>query len=124
MIHGTFTVKRVIENTTCKLSEDSRLEKFKTYKVHSAALMPNVPFGSPKVSSASVNSNCVKGSAKLPSSVKTQNYITAVYVGSDPPTKEKDQYLADPSYKTKKGTKFVLTCVNGDPNDRVFDEVH
>lgn len=123
MIHGTFSVRRVIETSACILCEDSRLEKYKKYKVYSSTLTPNVKSGNASTSSEGINSTVVTSGAKLGNTVKTQNYIEAVYVGSDPPTKEKDQYKADPNYKTKKGTKFTLTCLNGDPNNRSFDEV-
>lgn len=124
MIHGTYALKRVIETSMCVLCEDSRLEKHKSYKVYSSALLPEVKSGSPKTSSDEIDKTIIKSSAKVPASIKSQNYVTAVYVGSDPPAKEKDKYEADPSYKTKKGTKFILTCLNGDPNNRTFDEMH
>ena len=124
MIHGTYTLKRVFETSLCTLCEDSRLEKHKTYKVYSSTLLPEVKSGSPKTSSDTIDKTIIKSEAKVPTSITSQNYITAVYVGSDPPAKEKKQYEADLSYKTNKGTKFILTCLNGDPNNRTFDEMH
>lgn len=123
MVHGTYSVKRVITQSICILAEDARLERFKSYKIYAPALMPFVEHGNPKITQEDIDTTIIKSDTKMSQTIKTQNYITAIYMGTDPPTREKWDYRKNSKYKTKKGTKFILTCSNGNPHDRTFDEI-
>lgn len=121
MVHGTYTVKRVIERSVCYTCEDYRLDKHDMFKIYSGALMPDIGGGiPPKIINESVDGSMIKNGGSN-GSIPCQNYIMAKYVGPLPPADEIDQY-ADPDYKTPKGTKFILTCDEGNPNVRTFEK--
>ncbi len=121
MIHGTYTVKRVRETSTCTLAEDARLDKQDMFKIYAPALMPDIQSGDAQSLPDPIDTTCIKNgkstSVKMKTSTKTQNYIMAKYVGKIP---YDEKYLEDPEYKTPAGTKFTLTCLDGNPNNKTF----
>lgn len=121
MIHGTFTVKRVRQTSVCTLAEDARLDSHGLYKIHSTVLMPDVENTSSMEITEGIDPTCIKNntqtSSKNKNKTKVQNYILAQYVGNIP---YDDRYNDDPDYKTPAGTRFTLTCVDGNPNQRSF----
>ncbi len=117
MIHGTFSVKRVIETSLCRLSIRTRIPDNTTYPVHSMALMPQVAFGKATTfpvgidSSIFINDGATK--PKVPGVVTCQNYLTTMYVGGTPYDDREIQPI---------GTRFQMRCAEGNPNDRCFEE--
>lgn len=118
MIHGTFSVKRVRETSMCILVEAARIMPGKEYKIYSPTLTPSIKYGSPTALPDPIDETRFDNEIKMASNIKLQNFIHAKYAGETP--YEKEKYDADPDYKTPAGTKFTLTCLNGDPNDRTF----
>lgn len=121
MIHGTFTVARVRETSTCQLAEDTRLEEHTEYKVYSAAITPNVKSGAVQSLPDDIDGTLIKNGSStkvsIRNNVSSQNYILAKYVGTIP---YDEKYKEDPEYKTPAGTKFTLTCTDGNPNQATF----
>lgn len=118
MIHGTFTIKRAIETSACVLVEAARIMPGGIYKIYSSALTPMVKSGSIQSLPEFIDANIFDNELKVSNKTSHQNYITAKYAGATP--YEKEKYDADPTYKTPAGTRFTLTCLEGDPNNRTF----
>lgn len=120
MITGTYSVGRVTEKSVCRSSSDYRFTEIGIYKIHSTALMPNIPFGEASVEAQSVDNSIFlnSGDNKLNfhSSVKCQNFLSTRYIGRAP----LEWYSG--SQMTKRGRQFVLVCKEGNPNAsyRVF----
>ena len=121
MIHGTFTVGRVKETSACQLAEDARLDTHKEYKVYSAAITPNIKPGKAQSLPDDIDGTRIRNGSStkvsIKNSVSSQNYILAKYVGTIP---YDERYKEDPEYKTPAGTKFTLTCQDGNPNQATF----
>ena len=120
MISGVMRIPRVPEETICRSSKDYRFTDVGVYKIHSTALMPNIPFGeaaeTPMPIDPTIFINDKDTKLKFKSTIKVQNYLSTFYVGRAP--------LEFYSGKgvTKMGREFVLLCRQGNPNPdyRVF----
>lgn len=112
MIVGTFSVPRVIQESTCRSSMDYQFSEIGDYKIHSNALMVNIPYGlaaiSPEQVDGSIFLNDKTCKLSFDNNVNCQNYLTTKYVGRAP--------LEFYGPKTKMGREFVLKCKDGDPS--------
>lgn len=127
MIMGTYSVPRVTIESSCQSCEKYQFTSKRTFKIHSIAMTPNIPFGSPMVTPSTIdptifinNDTC---KPDFPRSVNIQNYLTTKFVGILPYEDYTDGHY------TPAGTQFTLICRNGNPNAdyRVFgtsDGVH
>ena len=115
MIHGTYSVKRVITKSTCRITSKGSVDLDSKCTVHSSALMPGIPFGkskqTPTVIDSSIFTNGKKTKLKFPKTTKCQNYLTTVYTNTREESQHKDGAVGD---------KFTMTCDGGDPNNRSF----
>lgn len=120
MLHGTFIVPRVTEESVCRVSEDCIFTEMKAYKIHATALMPNIPFAAATIQPYDIDSsifvNDEETKLDFESTIKCQNYLTTRYIGRSP----LEWY--DKDSKTAIGRQFVLICRNGNPSEsfRVF----
>ena len=111
MIIGAMNIPRVIERSHCRSSEDTFFTTQGDYKIHSTALMANIPFEKASIivdgvdKSIFINADDTK--LTFSSTVRVQNFLTTRYVGRAPLT-----YYGP---KTKMGHKFLLICPNGSP---------
>lgn len=114
MILGTMSIPRVTIESACKSCLPYQYTKIMQCKIHSVALTPNIPFGSPIStpqmidSSIFINDDTCKLS--FPTTVSCQNYLTTKYVGVLPLEDYSDGHF------TPMGREFVLMCRNGNPN--------
>lgn len=111
MISGTFSIPGVAEESVCRSSMDYRFSELGTYKVHSNALMPNIPFEEAIILPHSIDSSLFinDGESKplFNDVVNCQNFLTTRYIGRAPlEWYENDQ-------KTKIGRQFVMICRDG-----------
>ena len=111
MIIGTYSVPRVVEESYCRSSEDYEFSELSDYKIHGTALMPNIPFEEALVESYEIDDtifiNDEETQLIFESTVDTQNFLTAKYVGRAP--------LEFYGPKTKMGRQFKLICREGNP---------
>lgn len=120
MLHGTYNVNRVIEESVCRSSQDYRFTEIGIYRIHSTSLMPNIPFEEasvqPKEIDSSIFINDDETKLEFESSIKCQNFLTTRFIGRAP----LEWYEGD--QKTLMGRQFLLVCRNGNPNEeyRVF----
>ena len=120
MLSGTYGVPRLTEESICRSSIDYRFTEIGKYKVHSNALMPNIPFDygrqTPYQIDTSIFINDAETKPQLPSMLTCQNYITARYIGRAP----LEYYKGD--NMTKMGREFILMCRGGrgDEASRIF----
>ena len=120
MITGILPVGRVVEESWCRGSQEYRYTDIGIYKIHSTSLMPLIPFETAKQQSESIDTtifiNDNETKLTLQKQTKTQNYLETLYVGRAP----LKQYSK--SSKTAEGEKFLLKCLEGNPNAeyRVF----
>lgn len=120
MLSGTFTIPRTVEESVCRSSKDYRFTEVGLYKIHSNALMPEIPFEEAAITPQEVDySIFVNDEETMPSftdTIDTQNFLTTRYIGRAP----LEWYHDD--LKTLMGRQFVLICRNGNPteNYRVF----
>lgn len=111
---------RVIEESTCRSSEDYRFTDVGVYKIHSTSLMPNIPFEEANIYKEDIDDSIfVNDSSTKPymeKTIKCQNFLTTQYVGRAPL-----EYYTKDDY-TKMGREFVLICREGNPTEdyRVF----
>ena len=109
MIIGTYSIPPVIEESTCKSSDDYEFSDVGDFKFHSVAIMANIPFERaievPEYIDASIFINSAETQLSVESTIKTQNYFTAKYVGRAP--------LEFYGPKTEMGREFVLKCQEG-----------
>lgn len=115
MLHGTYSVGKVIEESICRSSKDYRFTDVGVYQIHSTSLMPNIPFEEasiqPKEIDSSIFINDEETKLDFENTIKCQNFLSTKYIGRAPlEWYEKDQY-------TKMGRQFVLICRNGDPKE-------
>lgn len=120
MLSGTFSVSRVIEESTCRSSKDYRFTDVGLYKIHSTSLMPEIPFEEavilPYEIDSSIFINDEETKIEVPETINLQNFLTTRYIGRAPL-----EYYQN-GEKTKMGRQFVLLCRNGNPTEkyRVF----
>lgn len=108
MIHGTYTVKRVIETSTCRIQGGGGATPGHVYKIHSNALMPDLPFSvAYTIGDLIDNTIFINGPEtpiKFPDMVECQNFLTTEYKGAE-----------------NKLSNLRLICREGNPNVRSFD---
>ena len=120
MLHGTYGVGRVIEESICRSSQDYRFTEIGVYRIHSTALMPNIPFEEASIQPREIDSsifiNDEETKLSFESSIKCQNFLTTRFIGRAP----LEWYDGD--QMTLMGRQFLLVCRNGNPNEeyRVF----
>ena len=116
MINGTYAVERVLEESVCRTSTKYRFTEIGVYKIHSNALMPNIPFGeaesSPQSIDGSIFLNDDETKIEVATQITTQNFLTTRYIGYAPLT-----YYTTSSY-SELGTEFILICRDGIPTER------
>ena len=116
MLNGTYSVERVVEESTCRSTKDYQFTEVGVYQIHSVALMPNIPFGASAVNPQTIDStiflNAEETKLSIPSQIKTQNFLTTRYIGHAP----LEFYNA--GEKTKMGRQFTLICKNGIPTEK------
>lgn len=120
MLHGTFSVNRVVEESLCRSSMDYRFTEIGIYKIHSTSLMPNIPFEEASIQpyeiDPSIFINDEETKLDLENTINCQNFLTTRFIGRAPlEYYEEDQM-------TLMGRQFLLICRNGDPKEdyRVF----
>jgi len=120
MINGILPIKRVREESYCRASQEYRFNDIGIYKIHSTSLMPFIPFETAKKQNENIDTtiflNDDENKLTLNKQTETQNYLETRYVGRAP----LQQYSK--SQKTPEGEKFILKCLEGNPNSdyRVF----
>lgn len=120
MIHGTYSVPRVVEESVCRSATDYRFSDVGIYKIHATSLMPNIPFDEaeilPETIDDSIFVNDQETSMIFNPIIMCQNFLTTRFIGRAP----LEWYSG--SEKTLRGRQFVLICRNGNPNEeyRVF----
>lgn len=120
MLHGTYSVPRVTEESVCRSSLDYRFTELGVYKIHSTALMPNIPFAEAAVQPYEIDDSIFINDAEtkldFEPNIQCQNFLTTRYIGRAP----LEWYNGNE--KTKMGRQFVMICRNGNPSEefRVF----
>lgn len=120
MIHGTHSIPRLIEESTCRNSEDVRFTEIDIYKIHSTSLMPFIPFGYADVWKEDIDDSFLENDEEtkpiLAKYIYLQNFLSTQYVGRAPL-----EYYSSGDY-TKMGREFILICREGMPTPeyRVF----
>lgn len=120
MIHGTYNVDNVVEESVCRTSQDYRFTELGVYKIHSTTLMPNINFEESSIQPMEIDPsifvNDEETKLDLESSIECQNFLTTKFIGRAP----LEWY--DEDQQTLMGRQFVLICRNGDPKEeyRVF----
>lgn len=120
MLHGTYSVPRVTEESVCRSSQDYRFTELGVYKIHSTALMPNIPFAEAAVLPYEIDDsifiNDEETKLDFEPNIQCQNFLTTRYIGRAP----LEWYNGNE--KTKMGRQFVMICRNGNPSEefRVF----
>ena len=120
MIHGTYSVNRVIEESVCRSSKDYRFTEIGIYKIHSTSLMPNIPFEEASIQHKEIDKsifiNDDETKLDFENTIKCQNFLSTKFIGRAP----LEWYQGDKM--TKMGRQFLLICRNGNPNEeyRVF----
>lgn len=120
MIHGTYSIPRVQEESICRTAKDYRFTEIGIYKVHANALLPNIPFeeesNQPYEIDGSLFMNDEETMIDFENDIECQNYLTTKFIGRAPlEWYDKDQ-------TTKMGRQFLMVCKGGNPNAayRVF----
>lgn len=120
MITGVCNIPRVVEESICRSSKDYRFTELGVYKVHSTALMPEIPFEEASIISRRIDKGVfVNDDETMPTfnpTIKTQNFLSTRYVGRAP----LEWY--DNGEVTKMGRQFLMVCRGGNPNKeyRIF----
>ena len=120
MIHGTSSVTRVIEESTCRSSEDYRFTDIGIYKIHSTSLMPIIPFEEAAIWKEEIDDSIfVNDPVTKPffeKFIDCQNFLSTRYIGRAPL-----EYYTNNGF-TLMGREFVLICREGVPTSdyRVF----
>ena len=114
MIIGTYSIPPVVEESTCKSADDYEFSDVGDFKFWSPVLNTNIPFERatelPEYIDASIFVNGSTTQLTFDSTIKTQNYFTAKYVGRAP--------LEFYGPKTEMGREFLLICREGIPRYR------
>ena len=120
MLHGTYSVPRVVEESVCRTSKDYKFTDVGIYKVHSNALMPNISFEEEAILPYEIDSsifiNDEETKLEFEETINCQNFLTARYIGRAP------LEFYDGKNDTKMGRQFVMICRGGNPSAeyRVF----
>ena len=120
MIHGTYSINKVVEESVCRSTQDYRFTELGVYKIHSTSLMPNIQFEESSVQPMEIDPsifiNDEETKLDLEPAIECQHFLTTRFIGRAP----LEWY--DGEQQTLMGRQFVLICRNGDPNEqyRVF----
>ena len=120
ILHGTFSVGRVIEESLCRSSQDYKFTEIGIYRIHSTSLMPNIPFEQASIQPKSIDDsifiNDEETKLYFQNTISCQNFLTTRYIGRAPL-----EWYSN-GQTTLMGRKFILICRNGNPNEeyRVF----
>ena len=120
MLHGTYSVPRVVEESVCRTSKDYKFTDVGIYKVHSNALMPNISFEEEAILPYEIDSsifiNDEETKLEFEETINCQNFLTARYIGRAP------LEFYDGKNDTKMGRQFIMICRGGNPSAeyRVF----
>jgi hypothetical protein len=120
LLHGTFAVGGVVEESLCRSSQDYRFTEIGIYKIHSTSLMPNIPFEEASIQPQEIDSsifiNDEETKLDFENMIQCQNFLTTRFIGRAP----LEWYEGD--NMTLMGRQFILICRNGDPDEeyRVF----
>jgi hypothetical protein len=116
MLHGSINIGRVPEESVCRSAKDYRFTDVGVYKIHSTALMPNIPFATAAVHSKSIDTSIfINDTDTMPTfnrTIKCQNFLSAQYIGRAPL-----EWYGNGNM-TSMGRQFILICKNGNPNKR------
>lgn len=115
MIYGTASVSRVVEESVCRSSKDYRFTDIGVYKIHSNALMPNIPFGEAEITTEQIDktifANDEETQIDVADTLRVQNFLSTRYIGRAPL-----EFYNDGQF-TNLGRQFVLICRGGNPNE-------
>lgn len=120
MIHGTFMVPRVPEESRCRTSKDYRFTDTGIYKVHATALMPDVYFDEAAEVKNTIDKtifvNDNETQLTFQEQVEQQNYLTCQFIGRAPLEWYNEGDV------TEMGREFIMLCKGGNPGQdyRVF----
>lgn len=120
MISGTYGVSGVAKESVCRSSMDYRFTELGTYKVHSNALMPNIPFEEAAITPYSIDTSIFVNDEETKPifnlMINCQNFLTTRYIGRAP----LEWYEGE--NKTKMGRQFIMVCREGkcDESYRTF----
>lgn len=111
MIHGTYSVPRVPEESVCRTSKDYKFTDIGIYKIHSTSLMPNIPFEEESTQPFEIDSsiflNDEETKLEFEETLDCQNFMTAKFIGRAP----LEWYGENDD--TKMGRQFVMVCRKG-----------
>lgn len=98
----------------CRSSKDYRFTELGVYKVHSTALMPEIPFEEASIVQRTIDKSCfVNDDETMPTfnnTIKTQNFLSTRYVGRAPL-----EWYGSGTY-TRMGRQFLMICRAGNPS--------
>jgi len=120
MLHGTYSIPGVIEESLCRNSKSYRFTDIGVYQIHSTSLMPNIPFEAssiqPKPIDSSIFINDEETKLDFEYTIQCQNFLTTRYIGRAPLEWYEGEQM------TSMGRQFILICRNGNPKEeyRVF----
>lgn len=88
MISGAYSVPRVTEESVCRSSQDYRFTEIGIYKIHSTALMSNIPFGEASGEARSIDSSIFENDEEtqlhFKPIIRCQNFLSTRYIGRAP----------------------------------------
>lgn len=120
MLHGTCILPQVAEESVCRISKDYKMTDIGMYKVHSTALMPDLPFEEESTQPYDIDGSIfINDEETMPDfefDIECQNFLTTKFVGRAPL-----EWYGDGD-DTKMGRQFVMVCRGGNPSQayRVF----
>lgn len=120
MIHGTYSIPKVKEESVCRTSKDYKFTEIGVYKVHSTTLMPNITFEEESTQPFEIDPtifvNDEETKLEFEDTIDCQNFITAKFIGRAP----LEWYNKD--NETKMGRQFVMMCRGGNTGSqyRIF----
>jgi hypothetical protein len=120
LLHGTYSVGGVVEESVCRSSQDYRFTEIGVYKIHSTSLMPNIPFEEASIQPQEIDSsifiNDEESKLDFENNIECQNFLSTRFIGRAP----LEWYHED--NMTLMGRQFILICRGGNPDEeyRVF----
>ena len=120
MINGVCRIPRVAEECLCRSSKDYTFTEIGIYKVHSTALMPEIPFAEAAIQKKPIDKSIFVNDEEtmptFPDTTQVQNFLSTRYVGRAPL-----EWYSD-GEKTKMGRQFLMLCRGGNPDKehRIF----
>lgn len=109
MIIGTASVPGIEEESVCRLTQPTMLTEVGDYQFASNAFMAGIPFEESKIVPEEIDSSIFMNSQgtelSFDSTVLTQNFVTAKYIGRAPL-----EYYGEP---TEVGREFTMICKDG-----------